>query len=381
LNSSAHEADSRKKVVMIGPVAPYRGGIAQHTTMLCQALSGKSSCTVISFSRQYPEFLFPGRSDKAPSASSSENLDAEFLIDSINPLTWRRALARILEIGPDLVVLPWWHVYWYFCFGWIIRSLKSNGIETVLLCHNVKDHEDSSLRRWLANRVFRSASRFVVQSESEKQELLSRLPAASIAVHPHPVYHQFPEARQVLPRRAAVELLFFGIVRPYKGLDLLLEAMVSLIDLDVCLSVVGEFWDGENAAREFVAANRLAEKVEIVAHYVPDSEAAAYFERSDVVVLPYRSATGSGVIPVAYHYDKPVIVTRVGGFPDVVSAGETGLIVEPGSVPELVAAIKAVISGNRICTVAGFERMRKRMTWDGLADACLGAVRGQAGSR
>src|SRR5690606_3346166 len=157
-------------------------------------------------------------------------------------------------------------------------------------------------------------------------------------VHPHPTFDGYPAPERHLPRRAPLELLFFGFVRPYKGLDTLLHAMTLLRDTGVFRSVVGEFWRGAAEARRMIHAHGLSSRVERVSRYVPDEEAAQYFSRSDVVVLPYHSATGSGVIPLAYHYGKPVIATQVGGLPDVVVDGDTGLLVEARSAADLAKA-------------------------------------------
>ena len=186
------------------------------------------------------------------------------------------------------------------------------------------------------------------------------------------IFDYFPQPTLSLPKRAKLELLFFGFVRPYKGLDILLDAMVQLKTEDVYLSIVGEFWNGENEAVLFIAEHGLVDKVEIVARYVSDDETANYFARADVVVLPYHSATGSAVIPLAFHYDKPVIATKVGGLSDVVEDGKTGTLIDSGSSSQLVAAIKDIKFG-----VISFDKnyiriIKTRLTWSGLAKLVVG---------
>lgn len=362
----------RERILIIGPVLPYRGGIAQHTTMLHRALREQSDCLTISFSRQYPRWLFPGKSDKDENLTSHVEEGVEFLIDSVNPLSWHRALRRAKSFAPRLVVFPWWHVYWAPCFAWLSRKLRKDGVEIVFLCHNVVEHESARWKRVLTDFVLSKGSRFVVHTSVDKQNLLNRFPDCLVAIHPLPVFDQFPQPTINLPRRAKLELLFYGFVRPYKGLDVLLRAMNLLKDEDVFLSVVGEFWRGEDEAKKYVADNGLANKVEIVPRYVSDDEAASFFSRCDVVVLPYRSATGSAVIPLAYHYGKPVIATRVGGLPDVVEDGETGALIEPDSSVQLADAIKQALTGVRFYRAESIFSYKTKLTWPGLANVVLG---------
>lgn len=372
--------ESSDRILLIGPVLPYRGGIAQHTTMLHRVLREQVDCLTISFSRQYPRWLFPGKSDKDENLVGHSEDGVEYLIDSINPLSWVRAVKRVREFAPRLVIFPWWHVYWAPCFAWLCSQLKKDGIEIVFLCHNAVEHEDVRWKRLVADFVLSSANRFVVHTEVDKKNLLKRFPDTPAKVHLLPVFDHFPPPTIVLPRRAKLELLFFGFVRPYKGLDVLLEAMVHLEKDDVQLSIVGEFWNGESEALKFIVDHEIAAKIEIVGRYVSNDEAAAYFTRCDVVVLPYHSATGSAVIPLAYHYGKPVIATRVGGVPDVVEDGITGTLVEPGSSSQLVRAIKDALSGAVSYDADEILKIKGRMTWDGLAEVVIGPAPKDKGS-
>ncbi len=360
-----------KRVALIGPILPFRGGIAQHTTMLHRALSRQVCCLTLSFSRQYPSFLFPGTSDRDESLKDFREPGVEYLIDSLNPLTWYKAVKRILTFQPDLVVFPWWQVYWVPCFGWMSRQFSKKGIELVFLCHNVIEHEAASWKQTLTATVLATADRFVVHSVAEKKTLLARFPETNVQVYPHPIYNQFPASEIQLPRRAKLELLFFGFIRPYKGLDVLLKAMCLLKEEDIFLSVVGEFWKGEQDSEEFLKKNNLSGMVELVPRYVSDQEAADYFQRCDLVVLPYRSATGSGVVPLAFHYGKPVIVTSVGGLPDVVEDGVTGTLVEPDSPEQISDAIRAVQFGKVRYDSEKIGLQNKGMSWKGLSDVIL----------
>lgn len=363
------------KVGMIGPVLPFRGGIAQHTTLLLRAMAGKADVRAMSFTRQYPKILFPGESDRDPDYEGHVEPNTEYLIDPLNPLTWSTAVTRMIAWGPDVVMIPWWQVYWAASFSYMARRLRRAGIPVVFLAHNVTEHEAAAWKRALTRRVLALGSGHVVHTKLDAEHLLDLLPDAKPVMHLHPAYDQFPAATGLLAPEHALELLFFGFVRPYKGLDLLIEAMALLPkDLDVRLTVAGEFWHGPESTRARIAELGLEDKVEVISRYVNEAEVAEYFGRAHALVLPYRSATGSGVVAIAHHYEKPVIVTRVGGLPDVVEDGVTGFVVEPDS-PEALAAAIEDLAGRDLSGMVGAVRRFKaeKLTWEGLADAVLEA--------
>jgi glycosyltransferase involved in cell wall biosynthesis len=355
---------------LIGPILPFRGGISQHTTMLHRALSKVTEHLTISFSRQYPALLFPGESDRDPAHAGHEEPGVEYLIDSLNPFTWRKAVRRIMDYRADIVVLPWWTVYWAFCFGYLARTLRRGGLEVVFLCHNVVEHESAGWKSLLTRWVLGQGSRFVVHTREDAANLRHLIPGAEVRVHVHPIYDQFPAPRNEWPKRGALELLFYGFIRPYKGLDLLIEAMAQTAD-DVYLTIAGEFWDGEEQVRKRIQTLGLSSRVELRPRYHTEEETAELFGRSDVVVLPYRSATGSGVVPLAYRYDKPVIITRVGGLPDVVHDGETGRLVEPGNVKALVEAINSTTRAGAEAMAPAIQALKRSMTWTSLASTLV----------
>jgi glycosyltransferase involved in cell wall biosynthesis len=369
--ASSSRGDGRRKISVIGPVLPFRGGIAQHTTMLARALSEICDLQVLSFSRQYPAWLFPGVSDRDPGFEGHVEPGVEYVIDSIDPLTWRAAVRRVLAHGADVAVIPWWTVYWAPCFGSIAKRLRRAGVRVVFLCHNVAEHESAGWKRWLTRRVLRHGTSFVVHTREDQANLAALLPGATALVRPIPVAEQFPEPHGTLPRRAALELLFYGFVRPYKGLDVLLDAMPFLSAEDLRLTVVGEFWKGLDETRALLRERGLEERVELVPRYVTEQETAEFFARADLVVLPYRSATGSAVVPLAYRYDRPVIATSVGGLPDVVEQGRTGVLVPPGDPEALAAAIRGFVTDRGEPMRAAVHAKRATMTWESFAAAVL----------
>jgi glycosyltransferase involved in cell wall biosynthesis len=245
------------RIVFIGPVLPFRGGISQHTTKLARAMLEDAEVLIISFSRQYPHCLFPGESDRDPSYQSHKEKNTEYLIDSINPLTWLRAVKRIKNFKADMVIIPWWTVFWVFCFGFIASSLNRNSIEVVFFCHNVIEHEAAAWKTFLTRKVLNYGTRFMVHTKEDSNNLHALIPSAEVDIHPHPIYDQFPQAKLQLPRRKTLELLFYGFVRPYKGLDDLIEAMILLKGRDTQLTIAGEFWDGEQATRRTDRSDRV----------------------------------------------------------------------------------------------------------------------------
>ena len=210
-----------------------------------------------------------------------------------------QALRRIEAFSPGLIIIPWWHAYWAPCFGFFARQLRKSSTSVLFICHNVTGHENRAWEGYLSKNTLRHADRIIVHSRQDAFDLLRLLPSAKISIHPHPVFESFPKPKYILPRYSPTELLFFGFVRPYKGLDVLLDALILLKDKDFHLTIVGEFWNGFEQARDLVQRHRLDGKIEFVARYVSDWEAADYFTRADAVVVPYIRATASGVIALS----------------------------------------------------------------------------------
>ncbi len=328
------------RLCIVGPTYPYRGGIAHYTTLLARHLREdvQNEVLLLSFSRQYPTWLFPGKSDKDPSKRPLTT-EAEYLLDPINPLTWRRTLKRIEQFQPDLLVMPWWHPYFAPAWGILSRVVKRRTPELTLIfiCHNVLPHEQSKMSRRFLPKIIKwtlgKGDKFIVHAMSDKNILEKIFPKKEICVTVHPTYAElgtteFVELPVELPEDRPI-LLFCGLVRPYKGLDVLLDALAMALEKrPLHLVVAGEFWKGSRPQYE-VQIERLgiSEAVTIVDEYLPDELFAAFIDRADVVVLPYKSATQSGVIQAAFGRNTPVITTDVGGLAEVVENGRNGLIV------------------------------------------------------
>jgi glycosyltransferase involved in cell wall biosynthesis len=362
---------SKKKICVIGPYPPIKGGISQYNEFLSNELRKDADVYVFSYKRQYPGFLVKGRNqiDSSHVSHDAGESNVEFSLDSVNPFTWISVLNKIKKISPDLVILPWWVVYWapmYVVFLIVFRFLN---IKTLLLCHNIYEHEDHYIKRVVTKTVFKLSNYYLVHSTSEKNKLLPLIGEKKYIQHLHPIYNfSNNKVSEAVPHdyMNRINLLFFGFVREYKGLDILLEALHILNDDGIHLTIVGEFWSGKEEYLSYIKQKNIS-NVTIVDHYIADDEIEKYFLEADVVVLPYRSATGSGVIATSYGYGKPVIVTNVGGLTDAVENKCTGLIVEPNS--ESIAAgvtwFKDNIDNNFSIEINKFSN--NSMSWKGLA--------------
>jgi glycosyltransferase involved in cell wall biosynthesis len=340
------------RICVVGPTYPFRGGIAHYTTMLVKHLRHAGHWTrLYSFTRQYPRWLFPGKTDKDPSITPLK-VDCEYVIDPMNPLTWWQLYRKVRSDTPDLLILQWWVPYWTpFLTTMSYWIKRKTSIPILFVCHNVVPHEGGGvLDRRLAMTVLRRSDAFIVHSDQDKYRLLALLPHAEVVKAHLPTYAELASQRVDAQAASLREqlglpndrpiLLFFGFVRPYKGLEYLIQALpLMLKQMKLHVLVVGEFWTSprfyQHYAREFGVEDALT----LVNRYVPNEELGAYFDLVDVVVLPYVSATQSAVIQLAFGFGKPVITTRVGGLHEVVQEGVNGMIVPPQDEKALADAV------------------------------------------
>jgi glycosyltransferase involved in cell wall biosynthesis len=325
-----------------------------------------------SFSRQYPKFLYPGADERAEDGAPPGDLRVDFSIDGVNPLSWRRTARKIRDWGPDLLVFPAWTFFLAPALGWIARRIRREDVECCAVVHNALDHEAKAWKTKLSLWQLAQADRYVTHNDDLAAELGGYFPQARIDVFPHPVFDDFPMPTGVLPREAALELLFFGFVRPYKGLDLLLDAVAKSGRADLRLTIAGEFWQGLDETRARIDRHGIADKVEIIPRYVSDIETAELFDRADVVMLPYQSATGSGVIPTANSFGRAVIATDLPGLAAVVRHGETGWLTPPGDIDALAAAISGMDRETASRMGEAARAFGATLSWDRFAGRILG---------
>ena len=370
------------RIGLVGPTYPFRGGIAHYTTLLNRALAERHDVCFVSFTRQYPGWLFPGKSDRDTSQQPLETGEVLRVIDSLNPLSWLRAARRLAEHEPELVIFQWWVAFWTPHFLTLARRLRARtDARLVFLCHNAVEHEASQLKILATRMVLSQADAVFTHAEAETQKIRQLLPKADVETAFHPTYEalagttpSLEEARAKLGVEGPV-LLFFGFVRPYKGLDVLLSALGSVLERrQVTLLVVGEFWRDKESYERQIEEGGFGERVRMHDAYVPNEEIGTYFAAADLVVQPYRSASGSGICQLAYGNERPVIATRVGSLGEVVIDGVNGRLVPPEDPAALADAIveslePTVLEG----LTAEAAKTSERFSWRALIDRLTGS--------
>ncbi len=384
------------KVALVGPAYPYRGGIAQFLAILDQRLRAAAhDVRFFNFTRQYPDFLFPGDT-QFETEEPAVKAEAPRVLDSIGPLSWLSTGRAIREFGADVVIFKWWTPFFGPSFGTLARVARQRRADggrarIVLVCDNALPHERRIIDKPFTRYMFDVTDGWVVMSDAVHEDLKALLPPArhgDIRFVAHPVYQQFgalPCSRAEARQRLGIPddhdvLLAFGYVRAYKGLHVLLDALPAIraarAPRKVTALVVGEFYEDRAPYDEHAARLGLGDCVRFVDHYIPDGEVGVYFAAADVVVLPYVSATQSGVVQLAYGFGRPVITTAVGGLPEVVSVGESGLLAPPNDPPAIAAAVQQFYTQqSQEAWEAGVVRQRERFGWEPLLDALLGFAR------
>jgi glycosyltransferase involved in cell wall biosynthesis len=372
------------KIALVGPAYPYRGGIAHFTETMYDGLQARGhDVAAVTFTTQYPDLLFPGKT-QYETATVPEPVPAIRLLSSIGPWSWRRTAHHLIAQQPDAVVFMHWMPFFAPAFGTIARSLQRHGIRTLAVVHNALPHERRLGDVPLSAYFLRACDGFVVMSEAVEHDLERLEVRAPVRRVPHPIYTRFGEAvpkaeareRFGLPPDAPV-LLFFGFIRRYKGLHVLLEAMSHLVPTrpQLRLIVAGEFYEDEAPYRALMRQHRLGSHVLLQATYIPDEEVALYFSAADVVVQPYVSATQSGVAQIAYHFRKPLIVTDVGGLGEIVPHEQAGFVVPPDDPERLAAAIDRFFAEGWAARLqTGIEAQCERFSWDRLYEALEGLI-------
>lgn len=366
-------AEKLQKIVMVGPVYPYKGGISHYTGLMHTNLSKTYDVEMLSYKVQYPKILFrKPQKDFDNDTFKIEN--THYTLHTASPANWKATAKHINTMKPDMLIIQWWHPYFAPCYNSLVKHLDS-GIKVLFVCHNVFPHERFPMDRKLTRSTLRRGDYCIVHSQQDAQDLLSIKPDAVYEKAVLPTYNAFKftdmnkaEARKLLNITDSEKvLLFFGFVREYKGLRHLIAAMPTIRKQysDARLLIVGDF--GKNKEEYVQLIENTGEKaaIQVFDGYTPDREVEKFFAASDLVVLPYISATQSAVVQVAYGFDKPVVVTNVGGLPEVVLDGKTGYVVQPESPQQIAEAVMRFYEQNK---AAEFEENVKqeayRYDWD-----------------
>lgn len=331
--------NEKRKIVIIGSAHPLRGGLATYNERLAKAFMQKGDeVTIETFKLQYPSILFPGKTQYSDSPAPKD-LHIEVSVNSINPFNWTKVGRKIRKQNPDIVIIKFWMPFMAPCFGKIARIVKKNKHTKVIsIIDNIIPHEKRAGDRMLANYFVKTVDGFVAMSKSVLDDLETFDKQKPKVFCPHPLYDNFGEpiskeiAKQNLGLDASLKyILFFGFIRDYKGLDLLLEAFAKCAEKDKSLRllVAGEFYTDSKPYFEIIKNHNLEGSVLMHNDFIPDEKVGDYFCAADIVVQPYKDATQSGVTQIAYHFNKPMIVTDVGGLAEIVPDGKVGFVVEP----------------------------------------------------
>jgi glycosyltransferase involved in cell wall biosynthesis len=369
------------QVTILGTAHPYRGGLASFNERLARQFQSEGHDTeILTFTLQYPGFLFPGKT-QFTEAEAPKDLKITRILNSLNPLNWFCVGRKIRKQKPAILLIKYWHPFMAPCFGTVARIVSGNrSTRVICIFDNVIPHEKSLIDRLLTQYFLKSINGAIVMSESVLGDLKSFKIAFPVTFNPHPLYDNYgdPLSREEALRQLNLPaensyMLFFGFIRAYKGLDLLLEAFAdkNLRNGRLKLIVAGEFYENDKPYRDIIAKYDMGRDVILFDRFIGENEVALFFSAADLIVQPYRSATQSGVTQIAYHFGKPMLVTNVGGLGEIVKDGQCGYVVNPDPQP-VSAAIRDFFTNNRYDEFsAGVNREKSRFTWDKLTAAVI----------
>lgn len=327
------------KVIIIGPGHPLRGGLATFNQRLAKEfITQGDDCSIYSFSLQYPSFIFPGTTQYT-NEPAPENLTIHTVINSINPFNWIKIGNRLKKEKPDLIIVRFWLPLMGPALGTILRRVRKNKhTRIVCIADNVIPHEKRIGDKPFTRYFLKSCDAFITMSDKVMSDLRLFQPTKPAQLVSHPLYDNFGSIISVQEARTHIRIsvnekiiLFFGFIRKYKGLDMLFETMADdrIKKAGIKLLVAGEYYEDEKAYNEQIEKLGIKDQLILRTDFIPDSEVKYYLCAADAVIQPYRNATQSGVTPLAYHFEKPMVVTNVGGLPSLVPDGKVGLVVEP----------------------------------------------------
>ncbi len=362
-------------IAIVGPAHPYRGGLASIMETMAREYQRRGyRVDILTFTLQYPSLLFPGKSQTVETPPPAD-LSIERKVSTINPLTWWQVGRQLCKMRPDIVLMKYWTPFMAPCFGSIARLARKNG-HTRVICQidNVEPHEHHITDKIFNRYYLRSVDGFIYMSEQVHGELEAYTHAPAL-FSPHPMFEHFGERKERTEACNALGInpnerysLFFGLIRDYKGLDTLIEAWAKLRRPGHKLLIAGEFYASREKYVEMIERLQLSNDIILHDHFIPDSEVANYFSAADCVVLPYKTATQSGVTQIAYNFRTPIIVTNVGGLKEIVPDGVVGYVVD-SSVDGVLNGLERIYEAGRLEEFThNMEHERKRFSWATMCD-------------
>jgi glycosyltransferase involved in cell wall biosynthesis len=359
-------------IVIVGPYPPFRGGISDFNYALADNLNKEHSVNVINFTTQYPKLIFPGKT-QYKSQISDYPVAVKRMLSSVNPLTWKKSARYIDELKPDLVIFRFWMPFFALALSNVARHLRKRlNAPFIAICDNIIPHESHLFDAKLTSYFLKRMDKYIVMSKTVEQELLSFIPEAVYNRSPHPIYNIFGDevpkntARDILGIKAKKVILFFGLIRKYKGLDILLQSIPLIKEKlnDFVVLIVGECYEDIDKYKNIIYDLNIEPWVDLRVKFLSDKEIAVTFSAADVIALPYRSASQSGIVQVAYHYNKPVVVSDVGGLPEVVEQGKVGFVVKLDPAEFAKALIEILEGDNSEKMSKEVSKYKQQFSWD-----------------
>lgn len=339
------------KISIFSAFYPFRGGIAQFNARLVRSLEKENEVSAFTFKKQYPNFLFPGTNQFVGENDLVDKIEAKRIVSTFNPFTYLGAAKTIKAASPDLFITNYWMSFFGIFMG-LFASKQKKEITKLAIIHNLIPHEQRFFDKWFNHFFLKRYDGFVVMSDSVKNDLLSCKPNAKYIQLNHPWYDHFGEKISALEAREKLKIsptkktiLFFGLIRDYKGLDLLIDAFSELND-EYQLVIAGEVYSNLQKYERQIAQSKAQSRIFFFNQYIPDSEVQNYFSAADVCILPYRTATQSGITATSFHFEVPIIATNVGGLKKIIELPELGLIVEEPKTNMLKDAICCYFENN-----------------------------------
>jgi glycosyltransferase involved in cell wall biosynthesis len=363
------------KIAFLSPFYPYRGGISQFSNALYEELSVDNHIKAFNFTRQYPNFLFPGKSQYVE--GNTETFTSERILDSINPLSYKKTAQRINDFLPDLFISSYWMPFFAPSLGFVAKKINKKTIKIAIL-HNVNPHEKRFFDKRFNRYFLKQFDGYIVLSESVEIELKKIFPQAKVSKLFHPVYNHFGD--KMNREEACLELnidatkkivLFFGLIRDYKGLEILIEA-TKYLDDSYQILVVGECYGSFDKYQIKIDEYQLNKRIKVENRYISENQVAKYFSAADVCVLPYKSATQSGITAIAQHFCLPIIATNVGALSETILDKQTGTIVESFNPIDFSNAIKNYFDESKKDSFsANIKKVNEQKSWKVFANQLL----------
>jgi len=361
------------KISVFSAFFPFRGGIAQFNARLVDELSKKHQVSTFTFKQQYPKFLFPGKTQFVDLKENTDVIAASRIVSTFNPFSYFAGAKKIERSTPEVFITNYWMTFFGPFMGLMGRRLK-NKSKRIAILHNLVPHEKRFFDNWFNRYFLKHYDGFIVLSEAVKNDLLLMKPTAKFLHIEHPLYDHFGEK---LPRQNAKEklgidqnkktLLFFGIIRDYKGLDNLIQAM-SLLSDDYQLVIAGEVYGDALKYDELITSSGKSKNIYFFNQYIADNEVSFYFSAADLCVLPYRTATQSGITAISHYFEIPVLATNVGGLKETIAHGKTGYVIEKSDPIQLAEGIESFFVQTNISELQiNIRQLKIARSWETFA--------------